>query len=166
MQKPVLVGYATRYGSSREVAEKILFAIKESGRNAEIHPLREVKNLADYRAVVMGAPLFMFKWHMEAKRFLSRHRESLEKIPVVIFALGPTHDPRDENEWQESIGHLNKELAKFPWLNPVDVKMFGGKYAPEKLKAPLKWFAGAVPASDIRDWEDIHSWAGKIAGQL
>jgi menaquinone-dependent protoporphyrinogen oxidase len=166
MSKAILIGYATRYGSTAEVAEKIASTMEEAGQNVEIHPLRDVKDVAKYSAVVMGAPLFMYRWHKDAKRFLSRHRKSLQNLPVAIFALGPTHDPQDKKVWRDSNDQLNKELERFPWISPVDIQMFGGKYAPEKLKAPLKWFAGSVPASDIRDWKSIHSWADGLAGKL
>ena len=59
--------------------------------------------------------------------------------------------------------HLAKELAKFPWFNPVALQIFGGKYDPAKLRFPLNLFAGAEPASDIRDWAAIRTWASNLA---
>ena len=166
MSTSVLVGYATRYGSTQEVAEVIATTLRESGLAVDILPLRDVRTLAGYKAVVMGAPLFMFKWHKEALSFLSRHREALIARPVAVFALGPTHEPYDEEEWKDSRAQLNKELAKFPWLTPVALEMFGGKYDPEYLRFPLKMFAGEEPASDIRDWKAIRSWASNLAENL
>ncbi len=69
----------------------------------------EVQSLAAYEAVVLGAPLFMFRWHKEALRFLSRHRKALPERPVAVFALGPTHEPHDEQEWQDSRSQLDKD---------------------------------------------------------
>jgi menaquinone-dependent protoporphyrinogen oxidase len=83
---------------------------------------------------------------------------------VAVFALGPVHDPHDDQEWQGSHDQLAKELARFPWFQPVAVEMFGGKFDPEKLKFPLKMFAGKEPASDIRDWEAMRAWAGTLIG--
>jgi len=71
---------------------------------------------------VLGAPLFMFRWHKDALRFLARYRQALAERSVAIFALGPTHDPYDEQEWHDSRAQLDKELAKFPWLAPVALK--------------------------------------------
>jgi len=95
MPSLVLVGYATRYGSTQEVAEAVAAALREGGLEVDIRLLREVRTLAGYSAVVLGAPLFMFRWHKDALRFLSRHREALLERPVAIFALGPVHDPYD-----------------------------------------------------------------------
>lgn len=162
----ILVGYATRYGSTQEVAEAIAAELRQGGHDADVRPLREVRSLEGYSAVVVGAPLFMFHWHKDALNFLARHRSQLEKQPVAIFALGPVHDPHDEAEWLSSRAQLEKELASFSWLKPVALEMFGGKYDPEKLGFPLKMMAGKEPASDIRDWEAIRKWARELAMRL
>lgn len=166
MATSVLVGYATRYGSTQEVAKAIAASLHETGLGLDLQPLRDVRTLAGYKAVVLGAPLFMFHWHKEALSFLSRHRAALMERPVAVFALGPTHEPYDAQEWQDSRSQLDKELAKCPWFKPVALEMFGGKYDPEYLHFPLKMFAGSEPASDIRDWSAIRLWAGSLPGKL
>ena len=85
---------------------------------------------------------------------------------MAIFALGPVHDPYDEEEWQDSRAQLDKELAKFPWLAPVALAIFGGKYDPAKLRFPINLFAGNEPASDLRDWTAIRAWARELAAKL
>lgn len=166
MSELILVGYATRYESTREVAEKIAEMLRQAGQTVDFQPLSQVKSLDAYRAVVMGAPLFMFQWHKDAKAFLKRHRKALGAIPTAVFALGPVKEPHDEEEWKASWEHLNKALSEFPWFRPDEVEMFGGKIDPAKLKFPLKMFAGEVPASDIRDWEAISNWAVGLLGTL
>ncbi len=115
---------------------------------------------------MVGAPLYMFRLLKDARRFLARHRQALSERPVAIFALGPVHDPHDEQEWQDSRAQLDKELAKFPWLAPVAIELLGGKYDPEKLGFPISLFAGAEPASDVRDWTAIRAWASNLAAKL
>jgi menaquinone-dependent protoporphyrinogen oxidase len=166
MANSVLVGYATRYGSTEEVAGAIAATLGECGLEVDLRPVSEVKTANGYDAIVVGAPLFMFRWHKDALQFLSKNRGMLESKPLALFALGPVHEPHDEGEWQDSWDQLNKELEKFPWLEPLDIEMFGGKYAPEKLGFPLKLFAGAEPASDIRDWEAIKAWARALAERI
>jgi menaquinone-dependent protoporphyrinogen oxidase len=166
MSVSVLVGYATRYGSTQEVAEAVASTLRECGLAVDIQPMRQVRTLAEYNAVVLGAALYMFRWHKDARRFLSRHRQALAERPVAVFALGPTHDPHDEQEWQDSRAQLDKELAKFPWFTPVDLKMFGGEYDPAKLRFPINLLAGAEPASDLRDWAAIRAWASSLTTKL
>ena len=162
MSSLVLVGYATRYGSTQEVAEAVAATLRECGLTVDIQPMRKVRTLEGYRGVVLGAPLFMFHWHKDALRFLSRHRKALTERPVAVFALGPTHEPHDEEEWKDSCAQLDKELAKFPWLTPVALKMFGGKYDPAKLRFPINLLAGKEPASDLRDGTAIRAWAADL----
>jgi menaquinone-dependent protoporphyrinogen oxidase len=166
MPELVLVGFATRYGSTQEVAEAVAETLREAGLGVDLQPLRAVRTLDGYSAVVIGASLYMFRWHKDARRFLSRHRKALMERPVAVFALGPVHDPYDAEEWQNSQAQLKKELAKFPWFRPDAVELFGGKYDPEKLGFPMKLFAGDEPASDLRDWTAIRTWARDLAAKL
>lgn len=166
MSTSVLVGYATRYGSTQEVAETVTAALRQCGLAVDLRLAREVRTLTGYGAVVLGAPLFMFRWHKDALDFLARHREALMERPVAIFALGPTHDPHDEQEWQDARAQLNRELANFPWLTPIALEMFGGKYDPAKLRFPLKQLAGKAPASDLRNWTAIRTWATSLTAKL
>jgi menaquinone-dependent protoporphyrinogen oxidase len=162
MTKLVLVGYATQYVSTKEVAEAIAGTLRESGLEVDLQPLSKVRTLESYSAVVLGAPLLMFHWHRDALTFLSRHRNALSERPVAIFALGPTHEPHEDAEWKSSQEQLDKELAKYPWLKPASIKLLGGKYDPALLRFPLNLMAGKEPASDIRDWESIQAWAGGL----
>ena len=166
MSVSVLVAYATRYGSTQEVAETVAATLREHGLEVEVCPAREVRSLDRYNAVVLGAPLYMFRWHKDALGFLSRHREALTERPVAIFAFGPFHD--DEKEWQEVRAQLDKELAKFPWLSPVAFKIFGAKFDPAKLRFPLNLVPALkqMPASDLRDWTAIRAWADALPAAL
>src|SRR5215469_569468 len=70
MSASILVAYATRYGSTQEVAEAIAATLRERGLAVDIQPMRDVRSLDQYRAVVLGAPLYMFHWHKDAIHFL------------------------------------------------------------------------------------------------
>lgn len=162
----VLVTYASRYGSTREVARAIAETLEGHGVVTSVAPMTDVTDLAAYALVVMGAPLYMYRWHKDARRFLVRHRAALTTRPVAIFVLGPVHDPHDGEEWKASETQLDKELAHYPWLVPAAVMLFGGKCDPANLRFPLNLFAGKEPASDIRDWSAIRAWARDVALRL
>jgi len=171
MPASILVAYATRYGSTQEVAEAVAATLREGGLAVDLQPARAVQTLADYSAIVLGAPIYIGSWHKDALNFLSRHREALAGRPVAIFALGPIHG--GETEVQGSRAELDKELAKFPWLTPAALEVFVGKYDPAKLRFPdslLAKFPGTplynLPASDERDWTAIRAWASNLAAKL
>jgi menaquinone-dependent protoporphyrinogen oxidase len=166
MSTSILVGYATRNGSTREIAEAVAEVLRTAGNTVDVRPLKDVKSLEEYRSVVLGAPLYMFHWHKDALGFLTRFRDALGKLPVAVFALGPFHDKVEE--WTEIRKELTAELGKFPWLSPVSREVFGGKFDPSTLRFPMNLIPAMkkLPASDIRDWNAIRGWAGKVAAQL
>ncbi len=162
MSASVLVAYATRYGSTQEVAETVAETLRESGLEVDLQPLQKVHNIDQYRAIVIGAPLYMFHWHKDALNFLSRYHTALTTRSIAIFALGPFH--ADEKEFQGAREQLDKELAKFPWLTPSAIEIFGGKFDPEKLTFPHNLVPALkkMPASDVRDWNVIRAWANDL----
>ena len=157
----VLVTFATLYESTREVAEAIAATLTKSVVEVVFQPIRQVRSDEKYQAVVLGAPLYMFRWHKDARRFLSKSRKELIQKPVAIFA-GPIHD--EEKEWQDVRKQLNKALAIFPWLKPVAIKVFGGRFDPTRLRFPYGFLPvmKKIPASYIRDWTKIKSWAENL----
>lgn len=164
MSDKTLVAYATMYGSTREVAEAVAVALREDGSVVDVRPAAEVKRLADYGPVILGAPLIMHRFHKDARKFLARNREELQDRPVAIFALGPC--TQDEQEWSDCRGQLADELQQLEWLSPVEAELFGGRFDPELLRFPLNKFAGAAEASDARDWEAIRRWATGLEGRM
>ena len=163
MTHSILVAYASRYGSTQEAAEVIAAVLGEHGFAVDLRLAKEVRALESYHAVVLGAPLFMFRWHKEVLSFLARHRKALMLRATAVFAIGPVHTPYDDSEWKAARGQLDKELARYPWLEPVDIQILGGKFDPKQLRFPLNLFAGQEPASDIRDLDAVRTWAGSLA---
>ena len=159
--RSVLLAYATRYGSTQEVAESIAGTLREGGLEVDIRPIREVRTLEPYSAVVLGAAIYNARWHPDAHQFLSQHQEALRQRPVAIFALGPLST--GDAAMRRSRRQLDKELEKYPWLKPVALEMFVGKMDPAKLGFFEKLLS---TASDHRDWEAIRAWANALPAQL
>lgn len=157
----VLLAYASRYGSTQEVADTIAGALRTTGLRVDIQHIPQVKSLAHYEAVVLGAAIYNARWHPDAHQFLSRYQEPLRQRPVAIFALGPLST--SEAAMQRSRSQLDRELAKYPWLQPAAVGMFVGKIDPAKLGFFDRL---GTTASDHRDWEAIRAWADALPAQL
>jgi menaquinone-dependent protoporphyrinogen oxidase len=166
MPATVLVTWATRYGSTEEVAHTIADDLLKQGLTVKAQPISEVSSLEHYDAVVLGFALYMARMHKDARRFLKSHRDELLHRPVGVFVLGPIHPVA--KEFAEAERQMKKELAKFPWFTPVAQQVVGGRFSPENFGFFLRNFPALrkVPPSDARDWNSIHAWAGTLPAAL
>lgn len=146
----VLVVYATKHGSTRQVAGAINATAAECAGQATLFPASAVRgSIADRDLVILGAPLYSGRWHRDARRFLRRHRRELATLPIAVFAVGPRTDT--EEAWHRSYAQLHRALGRFPLLRPVAVTVFGGA-------DPLDHHH---PRRDLRDWTAIREWAAQ-----
>ena len=158
----VLLAYATRFGSTQEVAETVAASLHAAGLKVDLQLMRQVESLDQYDAVVLGAAIYNAKWHAEAHQFFARHQAALTQRPVAIFTLGPLSS--NTAAMRNSRRQLDKELAKYRWLKPVAVEVFAGKYDPKK--PGMGFFERLLPARDYRDWAAIRAWANALPAQL
>ncbi len=124
MTDTVLVAYKTYAGSTGEVAECIASVLREGGIPVEVRPLREVRDVRPYRAVILGAPMRRFRWEPEVVKFLKRHREGLGRIPVAYFTVSLTmqEDTEDRRRLVESWMKPARDIVP-----PVRVGLFAGR---------------------------------------
>jgi menaquinone-dependent protoporphyrinogen oxidase len=159
----VLIAYATRYGSTGEVAQAVGSALSRQGVDVEVKPAKDVTALDAYGGVVLATPFYFGSMLKGATRFLERNRDALRELPVALLACGPISAGDD---MAVACAQLDDALAKLGWLEPVASAMFVGKYDPAHLRFADKIVA-ALPASplhgvaahDDRDWEAIQAWA-------
>jgi menaquinone-dependent protoporphyrinogen oxidase len=160
MNNSVLVAYATKKGSTCEVAQAVAERLAERDVDVHLEPAREVESLAGVDSVVLGGALYMGRLHPDARRFLKHHRKALAALPVAVFAMGPlTLEQRDVDG---SRRQLDRALSAAPEIQPVSVAIFGGVVDPSKLRFPFN----RMPASDARDWDAIRAWAEEVATML
>ena len=152
----VLIAYASKHGSTEQVARRIGEVLRAQGLTTTIEQAGTVTDLDDVHAVVLGGSIYMGRWHRDACAFLNRHAEALDDTPFAVFALGPGKNT--EHDFEQSRKQLDHALAKEPELEPCAVTVFGGVIEPERLRFPLNH----LHAVDIRDWPTIHAWAAGL----
>jgi menaquinone-dependent protoporphyrinogen IX oxidase len=99
-------------------------------------------------------------------RLLKRHKRTLLNKKLIIFALGPITTPYVEKEWLGARAQLDKELNHFPWMKPLEIKIFGGRFDLSKVGFFMKKFAGNIPPTDAMDIEGIRDWASGLKEKL
>src|SRR5690349_16792724 len=148
----ILVAYATKHGSTREVAEALGTVASAAGFGIEVAPAHSVLSpMTGVDLVVLGAPIYSGRWHRDAGRFLRRHEHELATIPVAVFALGPRQD--DPASWRRSWRQFHRALARRSRVRPVAIGLFGGADPAGRARAERR---------DLRDWTEIGAWMRNV----
>jgi len=153
---PILVVFDTKNGSTAEVAEAITLRLREQGAEVELSRARGAQDLADYRGIVLGAPIYSGRWMNGAHRLLKKLAKlpSDRRPPVAIFALGPRQDEGPE-DWVRPRQQFERALAKHRAISPIATVLFGGVDPPKKKIR-----------RDVRDWGAIAAWADHVSDLL
>jgi menaquinone-dependent protoporphyrinogen oxidase len=168
----VLVAYASKYGATREIAERVAATLRANGLDAEARPARAAGDVAGYDAFVVGSAVYYGSWRKDAAEFVRRNQAILAERPVWLFSSGPigaaTTDDRGRDVREAAVP---KEIATFAeTLKPRDHRVFFGRLdrsamgSLDRLVVSLPAFPGA--AGDFRDWAEIEAWAEAIAHEL
>ena len=157
----VLVTYATKAGSTGEVAEAIGQVLCEGGVAVDVKPVKEVGDVSGYGGVVVGSAIRMGRWLPEAINFVEAHTAALGSMPVAYFQVsGFLKEDTPENR-QEAATYLGTVRAL---AAPVSEGLFAGKMDYSKLSFFDRTIAKMVGSveGDWRDWDAIRTWAGDL----
>lgn len=165
MTRKILVTYATRCGSTAEVAEAIAQELRQGDVQVDVSPIADVANLAPYEAVVIGSAIRVGNWLPEAVSFVKAHKAELEKVPTSYFTVCVTMKEDTPKNRQEVFGYL-KPVRDI--LKPYEEGYFGGKIAADKLnlfERFMVWMVGEHEG-DFRNWTAIRGWANSLRTHL
>ena len=167
MNNQVLVTYATKYGATAEIAEKIGQVLREAGLRTDVLPTNRVSDLYTYKAVVLGSAVYIGRWRRQAAKFLKTNEKALAERQVWLFSSGPTGEG-DTVELTEGWRFPKALQPIADRIAPRDIAVFHGNVDMKKLNFIEKWMIKNVkaPVGDFRDWEAIASWATDIAAVL
>jgi menaquinone-dependent protoporphyrinogen oxidase len=134
----------------------------------DVLPVKAVRDLNSYKAVILGSAVYIGKWHKEAVEFLQAHEKTLADRPVWLFSSGPTGegDPVELVDGKRLPDALQPVADR---IHPRDIAVFHGNINPEKINAIEKWAIKSLvkkPFGDFRDWDSIVSWSTSIAVAL
>ncbi|HET9092975.1 MAG TPA: flavodoxin domain-containing protein [Acidimicrobiales bacterium] len=163
----VLVTAASRYGSTRAIADAIGEVLGSHGFEVTVAPPEEVGETAGFDAVVLGSAVYTGHWLPPAIDLAERIGSELPGRPVWLFSSGPVGDP-------------SRKLVRQMGADPVDLprvrqatrarehKVFAGKLDRSNLRGIQKIALSLFRSleGDFRDWDAIRGWAEAVAGQL
>ena len=159
----LLVTYASKYGSTAEIAEVIGKELAKRSYDVEVKSINDVGSLAGYDGFVIGSAVYAGSWVKSAAKFLRSNQEILADYPTWLFSSGPTGQG-DPNELMDGWTFPENLAAVREKIKPKDVILFHGNLDPDKLNFAERMIIKSVKATigDFRDWLVIRGWAGRI----
>jgi menaquinone-dependent protoporphyrinogen oxidase len=163
----ILVTYASRFGATAGVAEAIGKTLAERGALVDVLPMKDVKDLAPYRAVVAGSAINAGAWLPEAMNFVQTHRTELIQKPFTAFLVCMTLTMRNADRyrshvatWLEPVRAMVKPVSEGLFAGALDIRKIPS--FSDRLKFRLSVLFGVWTEGDHRDWDAIRSWANSI----
>ncbi|MGP8153485.1 MAG: flavodoxin domain-containing protein [Smithella sp.] len=162
----ILVAYATRTGSTAEVADAIGKKLAEGGAVVDVKPVEKVQSIKGYKSVVLGSAVRAGNLLPEMTNFVHNHKDELRKTQVAYFVVCMIlreNTPENQAKANSYLDSLREEVK------PVDTAAFTGKMDYSRLmffeKLVIKYII-KVPECDLRDWQQINNWAANLLPRL
>ncbi len=160
--KRVLVTYATRNGSTVDVAQAIGEALGQRGFEVAVHPITAQPALDGYQAVVIGSAIRMGNWVGEAVEYVQNNQAALNRLPVALFCVHMNNTGDDAESVANRTAYLDPVRAL---VKPASEGFFAGKTDASRMSfmdRQIMKSMGAVDA-DKRDWNKIRTWANALS---
>ena len=163
--KQILVTYATRAGSTAEVAACVAEELRTAGAQVETLSLKDIQDIHPYDAVIIGSAIRMGRWLPEAVEFVKTHRERLSQIPTAYFLVSGFLREDTPEMRKTVLAYLNPVRTL---LEPTCIGLFAGKMDYHKLRWLDRTIAKGVGSAegDWRDSEAIRTWAHQLLTML
>lgn len=161
MNNRALVTYATRAGSTVDVAAAIGETLSTHGYAVDVKPVKESPPVAGYQVVIIGSAIRMGHWLPEAVNFVETHQETLHQLTTAFFTVHMMNLGDDETSRKNRLAYLDpvREI-----LVPQHEVFFAGKMDLAQLSFLDRLIAKAVKSTnaDRRDWSAIRNWTNQI----
>jgi menaquinone-dependent protoporphyrinogen oxidase len=165
MSKKILITYATKAGSTVEIAAVIGENLSKRGFAVDVKPVSENPALDGYQAVLMGSAIRMGSWLPEAVDFVRKNQSALQQLPTSIFTVHMLNYKDDETSRAARQAYTAPVRELLPNAGEV---FFRGKLDYQTLSFFDRMVARAVadpnnPPGDFRNWNEIRNWSQSAA---
>ena len=159
----ILVAFATRMGSTGEIALAIGEELTRQGFHVDVRPCARAQDAWTYSAVIVGSCLYVGRWHKSAVDYLKQQASDLAERPTWLFQSGPCGEGAEHQ--QVDAPRVVRRLVDEMGIDPP--MTFGGRLDRGKATGPLsRWMATGTYGGDFRDFDNIRDWARSVAAEL
>jgi menaquinone-dependent protoporphyrinogen oxidase len=170
----VLVAYASKYGATEGIAQRIGEALRKRGHEVDITNCKDEPAASGYDAYVVGAAVYAGSWRKDARKFVERNADALAAKPVWLFSSGPVGTDKVDKDGKDVLtGAEPKQFGEYEELiHPRGTQVFFGAYHHDKIRGGdriITWMPvvrDLLPEGDFREWDVIDAWANSVADEL
>lgn len=154
----ILVTYATRAGSTAEIATAIGEQLSQRGFGVDLKPVKASPALNGYQAVILGSPIRAGNWLPEMVDFVKANQAALAATQVALLTVHMQNTGDDEASRTARLAYLKDVRPLLPKAQEV---YFEGAMNFSRLSMMDRFISKMVKASeaDHRDWAKIRAWA-------
>ena len=163
MSNRILVTYATKAGSTAEIASKIGEHLSERGFQVDVINVKSKPDPKEYQAVILGSCIRMGGWLPEMLDYIKANQFALNSTQSALFTVHMLNAGDDEASKTARNAYMDKVRALMPGTDEV---YFLGAMDFSKLSMLDRLISKMVKAeeSDQRDWDKIKSWSSTVIG--
>lgn len=154
----VLVVYASRNGSTAEIAYAIGKELTGMGMKADVKSAEDTESVEGYRFVIIGSSLYAWSWERSALRFAEKHMEELKGKTVWLFSSGPLDSSADYRD----IPPVRSARKLADRLGARGHVTFGGKLPEGTGGLIAKRARKSGENGDFRNFGRIRAWSAEI----
>ena len=131
MTHKILVTYASRAGSTAEVAQAIGKILCEEGVQVDVLPMQVVKDLSNYQAIIAGSAIRKSRWLPEAIQFIRAHQGILRHKSFAMFTVCITLAMSNSDQSRSAVAGWVSPVRAM--VRPLSEGLFAGMLDQRKL---------------------------------
>lgn len=124
----ILVAYHSSEGQSARIAERIADRLRADGAAVDLDVVDRAPSPLGYDGVVLGDSVHAGRHSRALTRYIARHGEELDSMPVALFQTSLTSSRQDAEHGAEA-HRLLQRLLDGTHLEPDIVGLFAGALA-------------------------------------
>ena len=113
----ILVAFGSKYGSTSEIAERIVTTLREKGIMVDTLNLNTQKfqsqfNIEKYTGFIIGSGIYVGRWTSEIDKFIAKNSSLLKQKTLAAFVVCGEAKNREKKE-KSRINFVEKYLDKW-----------------------------------------------------
>lgn len=166
MALKVLVAYATRAGSTMEIAQSIGRIFIDAGYETDTLGIKKVRSLEQYDAAILGTAVHTGMLMPEMVRFVRKNRMVLCRMSVAAFAVCLSMKPQTPEHHaaaKEFLDPVRREISL------VSEGFFAGVMDYSRVGFIARFIVKNMvqtPEGDFREWDAINGWTRDLTERL